>query len=718
MMDRELQIVMKMTGKSADELLKDGTASSIASVMNAMMGVGRRNWGGDLSQFAFFAPSFLHARLRVVGMLLNGDAIERRIARGYVATFIGSATTVTIGINTALGEETDIQPWIRSEGTGKWRYNPNFMRLKIGELNISLFGPWDSLLRMMGTPATILANQAHGGPLGSWERVNAFVRDARGVISSPVTGITLEQITGEDSIGRKARIDWTGSGEGIELDEWLTDHLLPFAWQDLVEAGPGEKSVRERLFYGSGKERIEAVAQTGLQLFGAKSSYETPYETQRKMIMNVLELGPDHPLNQEAFGLMIQGKRGGTQYRTPEEYDEVFNHIRGVFEKDGNNLTFSLDFMRGDRTPPLEEIEQDVINNIESLLQKGAFPQVMTAAEANDLIVRQQERIRASARPYDRYRVERDDILADETKQMGDYIEAFKRGDKKFGNFTLKNNIQVLIGQIETIRSESAKKRAALTESGGKYEGVHDLFEHARKTALGNTSTSNADIYDMGQALYYEMLYPANPTEDYPSIVDDQGIVDWDLREERRQEWLAEIGTVFPDLNQQNIAWLQSRIESSENEHMPMEAQAILAGNRILSQSNYYGQYDAVKKTLDEMMPGQGAPQQIEDFLDMSNDTQERYLERNPDKAWLGQAKTAARDYRMRMRKNDPRLDGIVQLLGGKEKPATIRGVQVEDILSDHELGIKPIDDLVEFLWAVQKGDPLDKFLQGVTRSY
>ena len=79
--------------------------------------------------------------------------------------------------------------------------NPNFMRIHLGDLDISLYGVWDSMLRITLLPLVATANGLQGGSL------DQFVKDMRGIFSSPITTTGWDLATGADAIGRKTRPD-------------------------------------------------------------------------------------------------------------------------------------------------------------------------------------------------------------------------------------------------------------------------------------------------------------------------------------------------------------------------------------------------------------------------------------------------------------------------------------------------------------------------------
>ena len=69
--DVEVQLLMAQTGKTAQQLLDDGSVAQIAAFANVFTGVGRRRYGGNAAQFLLFAPRYFHARLKVASYGLS-----------------------------------------------------------------------------------------------------------------------------------------------------------------------------------------------------------------------------------------------------------------------------------------------------------------------------------------------------------------------------------------------------------------------------------------------------------------------------------------------------------------------------------------------------------------------------------------------------------------------------------------------------------------------
>ena len=189
----------EMKGRNMDELLRSGDMERIADIANKMTGWSDTSFastafGADLGNALLFAPRYFQSRLDTLGQAMLGTArtvgggqqtIQSREASRAVWSMIGMGTTMTLAANKALGVETDVRPLVDG------RYNPNFMRIRMGGQDISLFGTWDSLLRM-----TILSAGGVKDPSKIADAYRGMSSGAVRVVRDNLTGYTF---TGEDA---------------------------------------------------------------------------------------------------------------------------------------------------------------------------------------------------------------------------------------------------------------------------------------------------------------------------------------------------------------------------------------------------------------------------------------------------------------------------------------------------------------------------------------
>lgn len=113
---------------------------AIADSANRATGWSPNAFVGDLGELAQFAPRFFQSQLEVVGKSLADRGIEGMEARRQMLGLIGAGTTLTVAANAALGTPISWKDEFDPN-------SPNFLRIRIGGDDVSVFGPWDSLAR-------------------------------------------------------------------------------------------------------------------------------------------------------------------------------------------------------------------------------------------------------------------------------------------------------------------------------------------------------------------------------------------------------------------------------------------------------------------------------------------------------------------------------------------------------------------------------------------
>jgi len=192
------------------ELVASGDVERIATVTNNMTGWARGRAGGAWGEILMFAPRFFQSRLETVGRAMMsarlGATIEQRAARRSLLKLIGGGVLLTVAMNEALGNETDFRPVVNG------RRNSNFLRIRFGGRDWSLFGTWDSLLGAFIETA-----------MGRPER--AF----RGM-SSGLVGVTWDTLSGTDFLGRPVR------DTPEDFGRYVMEEVSPFAMQEIPSA--------------------------------------------------------------------------------------------------------------------------------------------------------------------------------------------------------------------------------------------------------------------------------------------------------------------------------------------------------------------------------------------------------------------------------------------------------------------------------------------------
>ena len=184
-----------------------------------------------------FAPRFFRAQLGMIADAVTRADIAGMEARKNLVSLIGLGTLFTIGMNKALGNDTDFNPT-----------SSNFMRIRALGRDMSVFGPWDTLVRGIIT----------GVAKGPEEGVKYMARSK----ASPLMARIYDVIKGETFQGDE--LDWTTPTSIIESAARLGSQMTPIALQQAFEKGvpvsPGE------------------IGASAIQMLGTKASPLTAWE--------------------------------------------------------------------------------------------------------------------------------------------------------------------------------------------------------------------------------------------------------------------------------------------------------------------------------------------------------------------------------------------------------------------------------------------------------
>lgn len=648
---------------------------------------------------------------------------------------VGTGVFLTFALNEAQGEETDINPFLRNPKTGKWYYNSNFMKAKVGQLDISFFGPFDGLLRILAMPG-VLAFNANAGldPEQAW-------KDLRGVISAPITGVAADLITGEDAIGRKTN-PFEEGGPGFH--EVVMDHLTPFAWDELFFADPGKDSIMAKSFGGIREGDIGAVAtgvsQVAMQALGVRSSYESTSETIDAAMAALIDLGPNDPVWQEIYGVT-----DGSM--TMKEMQDAWAEAGGGAWNKYSNLNVgisarSLIFGTGtNKTPNFDSFASDIQQKALEVIRSGAVPDVMTSEELLTLEGKIDERLQRDASDYTEYSIERDSLINEEEAYLVDAEKAFLEGeditftyiDPDTGEETTETH-KLASGDfgnylrlLNSIRGNYSSRRRSLVGPEGKYEGVTDLFDFARKSALGNLSTYDSDIYDFAQGSLYEILYERTSMPDGTSLPSIQmaatAEIDWDLKERKVEIWETMMKERYPNLTPAQIDRYRLRIEEDHKRYAPplgqmlSDMQDFISDQPVDPKNPELGSwYEVEEKIVQDF--SQTTRQSEEEMLDTwkrwkaAGGNLKKDIEALPENRWLTRVHSLLSQRRSLLLRRNPQLEGILLFIEKRTaEPVTPRGRQVDRILSLHRRGIKPIENFTELAAAVYNGDDLNRFM-------
>ena len=737
----DIQVHMVANKMTLDQVIASGAAAQIIATTNVITGVGRRGFGGELGQFIFFAPRFMHARIKTMtlaakGMLPGDKTLMQQVAARYMSRYIGTASFLTIAINEAQGKETDLNPIIRDPSTGTWRANPNFMRIRMGGLDVSLFGPYDTVLRLLALPAFVALNVKETGFSGE-----TLTRAFRSTISAPITASAIDIITGEDPIGRAIRDPEADllSAEGIgSIIPTLLERSTPFAVNDVFTGRPGRPSVRERFTTGIAEGDVGAVAtavtQAGLQIVGGRSTYETPSETLRNMTEEIMGLGPDDPRIRELF-----------PENMPEaEIQKIWESLEGSWWSklidEGKNFRMSLSLRSAfglgkEPTPTWEMVADDVRYKLEDMVEKGRFEGIMTAEAIRELKGRMEEAMGARSDDYSRYKVERDKLDSDEERIIGEMEDGFAEGkdiltykvpDPDTGKMIQeqqrvpKGDTRAYLDAVNRMRGAFGTRRSNLVGPEGKYKGVTDLFEFANGTALGNLSTFDSDVYDAAEASYYKLLY--EPTMyngiHLASIVQADKTIDWDLRDQKLTIWAEQMKEKFPNKSEEDIQRLRVRVEKARKDKASPIAMVLLEMQDYIRDTvldpvrapgvTYYDIEKTEAEKIIKAYPRLATLEQYNIWKSASSKAKKTEEMKNP---WLKALKKRTDTMRQVLLSRNPQAASILQAMGsGPADAYNRRALEVKTILQNYRLGRKNIQDMAQFLADVYNIEDLGRY--------
>jgi len=284
-------------GRTLDEIKGTDLGREIGDAVNSATGHGSKKFGGNLGDFLFFAPRFLQARLENIGRAAKGTvkdplgavadiipgggkarrammgdidpakkwlpgqgkiretSIQERIARRSMLRMISQGTLLTVGANWALGNKTEFNV-LTKDNKGNWIYNSNFMRIRFKGRDYSIFGPYDSMLRMM---VTLMI----GPPQGQLP-IDAFRGLAAGPISLGWDLFSEETFEGQEPKSGWAPDDpeWLPGDDALKRAAFILESHVPFAGDEIPEAG-------ERISEGDIGGAISLAAG---EVWGAKSA--------------------------------------------------------------------------------------------------------------------------------------------------------------------------------------------------------------------------------------------------------------------------------------------------------------------------------------------------------------------------------------------------------------------------------------------------------------
>ena len=166
-------IMLQMAlGKSKEDLIKSGAIRDIVDAANVSTGYVKGNF--TVANLIMFSARFFSARVTqllraargldidapldlvpiIGGRIANkvptvnkAARLQDKIARRQILRMMGYGTMLTVAVNTMNGHDTDFRMVVK-DSKGRQRYNSNFVRIIGKNRDYSVFGPYDSMLRL------------------------------------------------------------------------------------------------------------------------------------------------------------------------------------------------------------------------------------------------------------------------------------------------------------------------------------------------------------------------------------------------------------------------------------------------------------------------------------------------------------------------------------------------------------------------------------------
>lgn len=235
--------------RRGENVLDPKVLDDIATTANRVTGWSPNRFAGSWGEMLQFAPRYFASRLQTLGQMAFASPRKRRLARRTFGRFVGTMTLLTVAANEALGNDTDFNPV--KQINGQWVKNSEFMRIRLGGRDWTLFGQWDSMLGM-------LINLSTGHPEDS----------ARVLLNSPAVSAAWDLLSGEGFMGEATRGEGPLGGViSPETGKFLLKRPLPFAAEEIGEGA-------QQLV--TGDDPVQGAAKIGAAFVGARGSDLSP----------------------------------------------------------------------------------------------------------------------------------------------------------------------------------------------------------------------------------------------------------------------------------------------------------------------------------------------------------------------------------------------------------------------------------------------------------
>lgn len=398
----------KAAGKdyTSDKALAMAANTANTLTGRSSQGLGEIIIGSKGASRLFFAPRFIQSQFESLANAMMVGGVEGEEARRAMLKLVMGGAAMTYAINELNHEKTD---WnILQDG----RINPNFMRVRLGDQDISLFGPWDSLAK--GMIATAMGDKDY------------FLRSKLG----PVPGIVADTVNGMNAIGEKIPKPW-------EKDYYTPENLariapVPFGARNIAETAMETD-------FSDPKSVGNLALATGASVLGIKSS---PLSAREQYIRTLSDVYPEYkptvdypkPSNPDDDPLFMAEFAATNPSKVPKPSSELGKELKKIRDPMLENQKKNTDkFVAGEKTlgewkadrKVLKQAERDSIAHIVEQFGDQKPPEGTPAYWVQEYFKTFKEATVDGLLDYDKLDALQGELLAKAPPWVSDYMDSY-----------------------------------------------------------------------------------------------------------------------------------------------------------------------------------------------------------------------------------------------------------------------------------------------------
>lgn len=232
----------EMYRTSVQSGMDDVTRQALARNVNLISGFSP-NDPSSIEKSIMFAPRFFRSQMGLIADAVTKHDLSHDGAARALGTFLTMGVLTTYIANEALGNETSFDP-----------DDPNFLRVRVGGRDLSVFGTWDTLARAV---SKTFYNE---GSLGLDADGAAYLARVK---ASPFVSRMWDIIDGETIGGQE--LNWGSPGDIILSAGKYASGFMPLSAQQLLQDPPDLTNP-------------SSIAGSAAQFIGTKASPLSPSE--------------------------------------------------------------------------------------------------------------------------------------------------------------------------------------------------------------------------------------------------------------------------------------------------------------------------------------------------------------------------------------------------------------------------------------------------------